>query len=501
MASPSPIATISPSTSSETSISSTGATPASSVPSPIAANPPTAEQDPPFRIAIIGGGIGGLTAALFIDQVCNTAEHRKIETSIYEQASEYREIGAGIGLGANATKLFARLESKIDGTPLLDAINVISGSRNGVWFDFRRFDTGEEILAVPRNEPEDARIRMVSVNRAELHSILLRHVQAKFETIGGGRLFTGKKLVSIDEVSKSARMTFQDGTTAIADLVIAADGIRSAVRRQFSADEPVYGNKIIYRGLIPFSSLPNPWPLDSHAAMWIAIGAHFLMYPISADKTINVIACKDKQLTDIGAELSSERWFATCERSELEEDFAEFTDPLVQEVIRLMPREISKWRLNDRRPIESWVFMGGKVVLLGDAAHPMVPHQSAGAGQAVEDGYILAKALGQFLLLKDDASGEQSIEPGIEKEKLAKGNNALERWMTLYQNVRMPRAARTQESSRKAGELFELIEPEMECLSYEERLPSLREQALENTKWIWTEDIDAAWEMALSEMA
>ncbi|KAK4211550.1 hypothetical protein QBC37DRAFT_426722 [Rhypophila decipiens] len=343
---------------------------------------------------------------------------------------------------------------------------------------------------------------MVSVNRAELHSILLRHIQAKFDTIGGGgRLFTGKKLVSISEVSKeSAKMTFQDGTTAIADLVIAADGIRSAVRRQFSADEPVYGNKIIYRGLIPFSSLPNPWPLNSHAAMWIAIGAHFLMYPISADKTINVIACKDKQLTDIGADLSSERWFATCDRSELEGDFAEFTDPLVQEVMRLMPREISKWRLNDRRPIESWVFMGGKVVLLGDAAHPMVPHQSAGAGQAVEDGYILAKALGWFLLLKGDASGEQSTEPEISKEKLAKENNALERWITLYQNVRMPRAARTQESSRKAGELFELIEPEMEGLSYEERLPSLREQALENTKWIWTEDIDAAWEKALSEM-
>ncbi|KAM7192957.1 salicylate hydroxylase [Naviculisporaceae sp. PSN 640] len=480
-------------------------TPVSSSPSPITPSSP-AQRDwassTPFRIAIVGGGIGGLTAALFLDRFCNTPAHPIVEVSIYEKAHEYKEIGAGLGLGPNVTKLYARLRSEVDGIPILDAINATSGSRNDTWFTFRRSDSGHEIITVPQSEREDARVRFVGVSRAELHAILLEHVQKKQEIIGG-RLFTGKKLVSISEDNgnsetvsqfpssvdkdgkklKPVKIAFQDGTTTVADLVIAADGIRSAVRRQFIADEPIYGNKILYRGLIPMSSLPTPWPMPSHAVMWNAIGSHFVMYPISANKTINIVACKDKPLSELGDDLANESWVATCDRSELEHDFAEYGDPIMRKVIRQMPQQVSKWRINDRQPLDKWVFMEGRVVLLGDAAHPMVPHQSAGAGQAVEDAYILAKALGQFLLLGDE-----------------KGIAERDRWMILYQNIRMPRAARAQATSREAGDLFELMGPQMEGKSYDERLSILKDGAMENMKWIWTEDIDAAWDEGLTGM-
>ena len=221
--------------STDASANTSSNTPPSSLPSPASAGP-----DAPFRIAIIGGGIGGLTAALFLNQFCTSPSHRRIEVSIYEQAQEYREIGAGIGLGANATKLYARILDE-DGNPsLLESINAISGSRNGVWFNFRRFDTGEEIMTVPRSEPEDSKIRFVAVSRAEVHAILLKFVRDIQDM--EGRLFVGKKLQFISEddsdsavpahpekdfeqTTRPVRINFEDGTAATADLVIAADGI------------------------------------------------------------------------------------------------------------------------------------------------------------------------------------------------------------------------------------------------------------------------------------
>ena len=496
--------------STNTSTNANSNTPPSSVPSPASAGP-----DAPFRIAIIGGGIGGLTAALFLNEFCTSPSHRRIEVSIYEQAQEYREIGAGIGLGANATKLFARILDEYGESSLLESINAISGSRNGVWFIFRRFDTGEEIVTIPRNEPEDSKIRFVAVSRAEVHAVLLKFVQDNHDM--EGRLFVGKKLQSIveddsdpaapthpeqetNQTARPVKINFEDGTTAAADLVIAADGIRSAARQQFIRDNAVYGRKVLYRGLVPMSELPSPWPLSSHVAMWNAVGKHFVIYPISADKTLNIIGCTDKDESEIPD--LQESWVSTCDKSEIEDDFKEFQDPLVKEVIRLMPDLISKWRINDRKPAEEWVFLDGRVVLLGDAAHPMVPHQSAGAGQAVEDGYILAKALSEYLATSPPASMvDSAIHIAADKNLSAETKtNNLKKWMDLYQHVRMPRAARTQESSRKAGDLFEMMSSEMEGKSYDERLPILIEGAKNNMKWIWTEDIDAAYEKHRGDM-
>ncbi len=167
-----------------------------------------------------------------------------------------------------------------------------------------------------------------------------------------------------------------------ADLVVGADGIHSAVRRQLYQDVALYSGKIAYRGVVPVASLPSPWPFDSYSVIWVSRDKHFLIFPISKNKYLNIVAFVTKGESEI-ADLQ-ESWWGTCDRRELEEDFAD-CEELVKKIISLVPERTSKWRINDRDPAGQWTYMDGKVVLLGDAAHPMVPHQGAGAGQAVEE--------------------------------------------------------------------------------------------------------------------
>lgn len=283
------------------------------------------------------------------------------------------------------------------------------------------------------------------------------------------------------DLGDTVRINFADGTSAEADLVIACDGIHSAVRRQFVQDQAVYSGKFIYRGTVPISELPSPWPLPSYSSMWIGRDKHVVAYAISANKTLNFVACVTKSQDEVRD--FRESWTLTCDRKELEDELAG-CDELVQKIIKLLPERPSKWLINDREPVDRWTFLGGKVALMGDAAHAMVPHQSAGGGQAIEDAYVISKALAEYL------------------ERRARRDNTvtLEKWMGLYQSVRLPRAQRVQETSREAGYLYQLQLPEMEGKSYDDCLPILVEGVKNRFKWIWTEDLDVAYEKAKMEM-
>lgn len=126
------------------------------------------EQSPrPFSVAVIGGGIGGLASALFLHHHCND---QGIEIHVYEQASQYREIGAGIGIGINAAKLLHRID-------LGDALNDIAGDRNGVWISFRRFDDGNEIVTVPLDDKK--RLRPLPVQRSQFLDLLVSAINER----------------------------------------------------------------------------------------------------------------------------------------------------------------------------------------------------------------------------------------------------------------------------------------------------------------------------------
>lgn len=224
-------------------------------------------QIKPFRIAIAGGGIGGLFAALALHHHCpppSSSEAspssgpgiRPIQISVYESASSYREIGAGVGLGINA----ARLIHALGFGPKL---NDIAGHRTGVWISFRRFDNSEEVVTLPVND--DITIRQAPVARSDLLDLLRSEVEER----RAARLWTGKQVTGVEDEGKSVRVRFADGTETEAEMVVGCDGIHSTVRGQFVEDKPVFSGQIAYRGVIPIEKIKE-WPFPSYSVCWVS---------------------------------------------------------------------------------------------------------------------------------------------------------------------------------------------------------------------------------------
>ncbi|RFU31723.1 hypothetical protein B7463_g4594, partial [Scytalidium lignicola] len=403
------------------------------------------------RVAIIGGGIGGLVCALSLNHHCPG-----IHVDVYEQAAEYKEIGAGLGIGVNAARLLHKLG-------LGEAINAIAGRRNGIWISFRRGDTGEEIVT-PKAD-DSSPIRQMPVHRAEFLDLLKETVvQRKAAT-----LHTNKRLKIVNEIEGKVKVLFEDGTETVADVVVGCDGIHSVVREHFVADNPRYSGRIAYRGLVPINEIESFWPFSSYSASWLNKDKHFLVFPVSQNKTLNIVAFVTKKREEV-PELE-ESWTTTADRAELENEYMDF-DPVVGKVISHMSQRPGKWLLNDRDPLEQWVFCNGKVVLMGDAAHAMLPHQGAGAGQAIEDGYIFGRAMQDYLRTGSD----------------------LKKWTQVYQDVRLPRAQKAQRTAREAGLVYELQADDMKGKTVKECVPEIRNRLKDRMNWIWKEDIDDAYE-------
>lgn len=238
-----------------------------------------------------------------------------------------------------------------------------------------------------------------------------------------------------------------------------------------------YGGILAYRAVVPNSGLPSPWPYPSNNVHVLAPGRSFLIYPIGRGPHVrlNVIAFVAKRADELPPD-ARESWTSVCEdRMELESAFSDFP-PVVQTVLKMMPDRPARWQLNDRDPLATWHYMHGRVVLLGDAAHAMLPHQGAGAGQAVEDAYVLARAVRDFLA----GDRESSLQP----------------WMQLYQDVRKPRAQQVQSTSRETGRMYRLDMAEFEAKPYQDCVPTLVDMLRNRFKWLWTEDIGAVYEKA-----
>jgi len=411
----------------------------------------------PFRIAIVGGGIGGLFAALCIHHQCQS---QAVEIDVYEQAAEFKEIGAGVGLGVNAAKLVHKLG-------LGQKLNDVAGRRNGIWITFRRYDNGEEIVTVPAKDYGE--VRQAPVARSDVLDLF----RFAIEDRKAATMHTNKKAQRVEEHSDSVTIYFADNTTATANLVVGCDGIHSKIRNQFIQDKPMYSGQIAYRGLVPVSQISD-WPLPSYSGMWCAKGKHFLTFPISRNETLNIVAFANAKGQD--AEETAESWVSTCDRKEVEEDYKDF-EPTVQKLISMMPEKPGKWRINDREPLERWHFLDGKIILLGDSAHAMLPHMGAGAGQSMEDGWVLSRVLGDYFSGKD-------------KKRL----ESIEQCAAFYQAVRKPRAQKVQAASRNAGATYDMQTEELSQKSFDECVPIVAKNTIDRMKFVWEEDLDAAYD-------
>ncbi len=313
------------------------------------------------RVAIIGGGIGGLTAARAL---CR----RGIEVHIYEAAPELREIGAGVALHPNAMKVLRSLG-------LEDDVRAVAGRSE--WALTRNGKTGR---VISRTSREQQGVLFGSpgatVHRADLLDVLAGSVPSQIVTLGA-------RCVGVEPDGGVAVARFQDGREVEADVIVGADGIHSAVRASlFGPDAPRFTGKICYRSVVPVGAVAGgPPPNDN--AQWLGPHGTIVLYPVRHDELINVVCHYDDEA------YRHESWVSECERGEVLERYRGWHDALLR--IFSAGDVWYKWALYDRDPIPRWT--RGRVTVLGDAAHPMLPYLGQGACQAIEDGCVLAAAL------------------------------------------------------------------------------------------------------------
>jgi salicylate hydroxylase len=313
------------------------------------------------RVAIIGGGIGGLTAARAL---CR----RGIEVAIYESAPELREIGAGVALGPNAMKVLRSLG-------LEDDVRAIAGRWD--WALTRNGKTGRVISKTGREQQASLfGSAGATAHRADLLDVLSNSVPSELVTLG-------TRCIGVEPDGPVAVARFEDGTEVEADLIVGADGIHSAVRASlFGPDAPRFTGKICYRSVVPVDAVPGgPPPNDN--AQWLGPHGTIVLYPVRRDELINVVCHYD----DEG--YRHESWVSRCEQAEVLERYRGWHESLLR--IFSAGEVWYKWALYDRDPIPRWT--RGRVGVLGDAAHPMLPYPGQGACQAIEDGCVLAAAL------------------------------------------------------------------------------------------------------------
>jgi salicylate hydroxylase len=352
-----------------------------------------------MRVAIAGGGIGGLTLARALAE-------RGIEADVYEQARELREIGAAVALSANGVRELERLG-------LGEGLAAISTQPSSLCI--RRSD-GTLICREPMGEgdvyPDAFGSAYYGVHRVALLKLLA-------EGLDPDRIHLGHR---VTDASEEGRLRFENGTEATADVVVAADGVHSAVRRTVGfGGESVFSGTVGYRGLVPVSTLPS-LPEPSAIQFWAGPGRHLLHYPIDDGGTINFLAVVRT------AEWQSEGWMEACDPTESADAFAGW-HPAVCEMVGAVS-ESARWALHDHTPLERW--HTGRVVLLGDAAHAMLPHQGQGANQTIEDAAALAVHLA--------SAGGGAAEVALER----------------YDAQRRARTARVQAYSRRAVDLLHL---------------------------------------------
>jgi salicylate hydroxylase len=313
------------------------------------------------RVAIIGGGIGGLTAA-------NALSQAGIEVAVYEAAAELKEIGAGVALHPNAMKVLRALGVE-------DRVRRVAGRAQ--WQVMRNWKTGRVIARMSRQQQAASYgIEGATVHRADLLGVLAAALPADVVTLS-------KRCTQVRSDGDVAVACFVDGSEIEADVIVGADGIHSPVRASlFGPDAPRFTGKICYRSVVRSGAVRGARP-GAEGVQWFGPHGTIVLYPLRGEELINVVCHYDDDA------YRHESWIAECRGEEVLARYAGWHESL----LRLFAAADTwyKWALYDRDPIPQWT--RGRVTVLGDAAHPMLPYLGQGACQAIEDGAVLATAL------------------------------------------------------------------------------------------------------------
>ena len=343
---------------------------------------------PSTSIAIIGGGIGGLAAAAVLLRA-------GFEVQVYEQARALGEVGAGINIGPNASRILNRLGMAED---------LAKAGVRPVTFDQRRWDDGRMLLRAPLGDLVESTFGepYYTLHRGDLHRVLAGAVPAD-------RLHLGHRFTHLVDRGDKVEAHFDNGASVAVDAIVGADGIHSAVRYAlFGPERPRFTGCVAYRGLVPAERLAH-LHLERTTQIWMGPGRHFVHYFVSAGRLVNFVAVTEED------SWQKESWVDRGEVADAVAAFHGFHDQ-VRGIIGAAD-ETYKWGLFDRSPLPRWSV--GRVTLLGDSCHPMLPFMGQGAAQAIEDAATLKGCLLKF---PDDVAA------------------ALRR----YEELRLPRASRLQ---------------------------------------------------------
>ncbi|MGP0092642.1 MAG: FAD-dependent monooxygenase [Xanthobacteraceae bacterium] len=343
-------------------------------------------------VVVVGGGIGGLFAA-------NALIAHGLSVSVYEQAPSLGEVGAGVFVTPNSVRQLQRVGLG----PLVEK----RGARVGAGSQYFRHD-GAPIAPVQVTDSSGWNATF-GMHRADLVEMLAAALPSQI-------VHTGHRCTGFEQVGNVARVSFSNGAVVEGDLVVAADGIHSELRHHVvPPSRPVFSGSVAYRGVVPHALVPH-WPTGSWL-MWLGKAKHFLTFPVRAGELINYVGFVP------AAEEMKESWSAPGDPDVLRAEFAGW-DPRIGSLLRQV-QVTFRWALYDREPLPTWT--RGRLTLLGDAAHPMLPHLGQGANQSIEDGMALATIL---------AHADRQTGPAA---------------LVLYESLRRERVAQVQRGARENG--------------------------------------------------
>jgi salicylate hydroxylase/6-hydroxynicotinate 3-monooxygenase len=313
--------------------------------------------------AIVGAGIGGLTAAATLRRI-------GIDVQIYEQAGRFARVGAGIQMMPNSMKVLRK-------------IGVEEGLRRTAFQPYshlnREWDTGKVMRELPMPESLFG-APYLCMHRADLHDALASILPPDI-------FHLGKKLAGLEQhASGRVTLKFADGTAAEADAVIGADGVHSLVRDIIvGPDEPLHKGRIAYRAVFS-SALLKGFDIGRSRTKWWGLDRHIVIYYVTASRSELYFVTS---VPEPAGWVTRESWSATGDVRELRQAYEGFHDD-VRRVLEACP-DCHKWAILEREPLPRW--SSGRVAILGDAAHPMTPYMAQGGATAIEDAAILARCL------------------------------------------------------------------------------------------------------------
>ncbi|MGW2049930.1 FAD-dependent monooxygenase [Streptomyces sp. NPDC001858] len=353
----------------------------------------TASTTAPPRIAVLGGGVGGLATAGFLRRA-------GLPCTVYEQAPRRTDVGAGVVVAPNAARQLRRLK-------VLDVFRERAVRLDTGW-EFRRWQDGT-VLSSEDLSAACERLygeHTYTVHRADLLTALM-------SSVPDDSIRHGHACIGLDHAGDALRLRFTHGRQAEADVVIGADGVHSVVRGTlFGASPATYSGLCAFRALVPAERAPR-FAHRPAQTLWIGPDHHLVHYPVSAGALVNLVAVAP------AGDFTVESWAATATVAEFRAEFDGW-DRRLTDLISAAGTP-GRWALLDRALLPRW--SEGGVTLLGDAAHPMFPFLAQGAAQAIEDAAVLARCLAA----------------GIDDPPAA---------LRSYEQLRLPRTTRLQSASR-----------------------------------------------------